>query len=502
VGEYGINASINVTAWAGAAASPLDQVAGRFEAGTSVRPGSVTPTQNNELLISCMSNAYDTSTSSRSINGGFTISGQVGDSTNPYGAGMAGAYLVQTTAATADPTWAYSVNTWANAVIATFKTGEDGGGGVSGPLNLTYEGSFRLPQNYGGEGPRGFNYGGLGMAYDAATNHMYVGTIDNAVGIINLPPPEISETIPGLPMAELVGGQFHDPWDGSLTVEGPYDPLSPTLLAGMYVVGDSLLLTAVRNYDAENKQREAHYLRPKDLNVAGTGLWHTVGSDQMQGFVGGYMAPYNDGFALTGQCCLSIITRTSFGPAAFRFDPTATTTTPATPLLYYPAEHPTLGPWEGGANPVYGATTTVGGVAVIDDKLVFLGANGMGTYCYGQGTSDPDQHGDLVPGHTELRYCYDPNQSPKGPHAWPYRYQFWLYTLSDVIAAANPWDPEPAVQGLELPALFAQSTQPLRIGGMVYVESTRKLYVLQRDIDIQPCCMVMPIMHVFHVQAP
>jgi len=117
----GSSASIHMMAWAGATASPLDQTSGAFAAGTSSQPGSVTPTQAHELLVSCLTNAGDTSNSSRSINGGFTISGQVGDNPAAYSNSVAGAYLLQTTATAANPTWSFPQYNAANAVIATFK---------------------------------------------------------------------------------------------------------------------------------------------------------------------------------------------------------------------------------------------------------------------------------------------------------------------------------------------------------------------------------------------
>jgi hypothetical protein len=90
-------------------------------AGTSIQPGPINPTQNNELLISCLTNSGDASDTSRSIDGGFTISGQLGYDEPTYSSAIAGAYLVQTTAATSNPTWSYFVNNTANAVIASFK---------------------------------------------------------------------------------------------------------------------------------------------------------------------------------------------------------------------------------------------------------------------------------------------------------------------------------------------------------------------------------------------
>ena len=53
------------------------------------------------------------------------------------------------------------------------------------------------------------------------------------------------------------------------------------------------------------------------------------------------------GPALTGQCCLAIISRTSYGPAVSVFDPNdlgVKNPVPDIPLLYYPASHP-LADW-------------------------------------------------------------------------------------------------------------------------------------------------------------
>jgi hypothetical protein len=86
-----------------------------------MQSGAVIPTQGDELLVSCLTNAGDTSSSSRSIDGGFTIAGQIGENPDTYSSSVAGAYLLQTTAAAAHPTWSSNVNNAANVVIATFK---------------------------------------------------------------------------------------------------------------------------------------------------------------------------------------------------------------------------------------------------------------------------------------------------------------------------------------------------------------------------------------------
>lgn len=109
--------SIAVAAFSGTL-SPFDQQMGATQTGaiSTFQAGSITPTANNELIIAQASN-YSTSTVS--INDGFTIT----DSVSPlYNTGNTLAYLVQTTAAAINPTWTYgTAQTYASAKIASFK---------------------------------------------------------------------------------------------------------------------------------------------------------------------------------------------------------------------------------------------------------------------------------------------------------------------------------------------------------------------------------------------
>lgn len=123
---------VAVDAWAGALTSSVfDQQNGNANAAsvTSIQPGSVTPGSNDQLVVTTMTNFGDPSNSSRSINGGFTISGQVG---NPSGTNypVALAYLVQTSAAAANPTWSWSAGNPCATAIATFKPSVGGDGGT------------------------------------------------------------------------------------------------------------------------------------------------------------------------------------------------------------------------------------------------------------------------------------------------------------------------------------------------------------------------------------
>lgn len=110
--------TIDVLAFSGSAVSPFDQESGAVQAfGTSVQPGSLTPPQNDCLVVTGFT--ADAAAGSLACSGGFTISTNVGVSGNHERGALA--YLIQTTAAAVNPTWSWSPNTTAAVRQATFK---------------------------------------------------------------------------------------------------------------------------------------------------------------------------------------------------------------------------------------------------------------------------------------------------------------------------------------------------------------------------------------------
>ena len=92
---------------------------------TSIQAGSITPAANNCVVIAGM--AYrDTTTIS--INGGFSITNQ-----NPFigatAVGSAMAYLVQTSAAAANPTWSWTNSLLSCAILLALQPTPASGGG-------------------------------------------------------------------------------------------------------------------------------------------------------------------------------------------------------------------------------------------------------------------------------------------------------------------------------------------------------------------------------------
>lgn len=106
--------ALAVAAFSGVSASPFDNENGNFGDNiSSLTTGSITPSVNNCLVIAGMG-IRDTPTSPFTINGGFTVTDSAEN-----GAGLA--YLIQTSAAAANPTWSWTSNAFGSTAIADFK---------------------------------------------------------------------------------------------------------------------------------------------------------------------------------------------------------------------------------------------------------------------------------------------------------------------------------------------------------------------------------------------
>jgi hypothetical protein len=373
--------------------------------------------------------------------------------------------------------------------------------------DFTYRGGFRLPREI--KGNDSFSYGGQHLAYNPARNSLFGSSLRNNVAEISIPEPVNTADVNKMPFATYLQG-FSDPTEGHFREIEQGGP-NPAVIAGLLVDGNRLYGTGSIYYDAMNSQVVSHFSHSTNLSEPSFSGMSQVWQTGKAGFVGGYMTnvpaewqPLLGGPALTGQCCIPIVTRTSFGPGAFSFNPVGVgtgTLVPASPLLYYTKEHATLGPWEG-SNPLYGATTGMGGVAVISGTrtALFIGRNGQGKYCYGYGVSDPALEGTRA-ADGQLN-CYDPASSDKGMHAYPYRYQIWAYDLADFAAvkagSKQPWDVVPyAVWPFDLPT----PERTVRIGGVAYDAQRQLLYISQFRADTDGYSE-RPIVHVLKINVP
>ncbi|HEY3353215.1 MAG TPA: hypothetical protein VGQ83_08215 [Polyangia bacterium] len=385
-------------------------------------------------------------------------------------------------------------------------------GGLVGAANLVYQGAFRLPGGNHGD-PNvydTFAYGGTALAYHAAHDSLFlVGhDWDQLAGEIGIPAIVDGDNLSDLATAPVLQ-DVTDVTEGHMAELGAGGAAySDTVkVGGLMVDAGRLLGSLYIYYDAASFARRSHFTSGLDLAVqgdfAGT---YTVGQ-QNPAFVGGYMAPVPaawrgalGGPALTGNCCLSIISRTSTGPAASVFDPAdlgQADPVPASPVVGYPNGHPTLGEWGNTtvANPRYNQGTQVTGVVFPEGwrSVLFFGRTGLGVPCYGEPTDNQALDRQPVPGEPGVVYCYDPAGGGKGCHAYPYAYYVWAYDVLDLVQVKNgqkeQWEIEPyATWALDLP--FASDDRA--ISGAAYDPQHGRIFLSQAHGDASG----LPLIHV------
>lgn len=376
-----------------------------------------------------------------------------------------------------------SLNAVANAMLATVVT-------VPTPVPsakpiFTLKRTFRLPRTV--SNGVSFEFGGGPLALDPATHTLFATSRSGQVAELSIPGA-------GVEFCGYLQG-FADPSEGAIlntlgqrNSDGSITPLAG--LTGLVVTPTGLTGNALIYYDANGNQQVSHFNRPRDLSSRGlTSPLYSVGAP---GLTAGYMTNIPTawqsrlkGTVLTGTFGSPIVSRGSLGPTAFSFTPGAPGPTQVTPLVYYPSTHPTLGTYAlGPANPVYNMTAKGDGAVIVKDTLVVFGISGIGVQKYGSGTGDPTLDGKPTGEGSDV-WCYDPVNSAKGTHAYPYRYQTWSYPLADLEKVANgflqPWALVPDVAVLPLPTPEQTFTG---LGGAVYDESVGSVYVSQLRADV------------------
>lgn len=351
--------------------------------------------------------------------------------------------------------------------------------------NFSQIGSFRLPsvENNGSQ----FGYGGTAIAYNEENHSLFIvgHDWDQMIAEVAIPQLISSQNINALNTAEILQG-FMD-----ITAKIPNNVLEGTTkIGGLQVVNNELIGTLYEYYDAAGNATRSHFkldsLNLTQSNVSGL---FKVGNVN-PGFVAGYMCPIPTewqsqfgGTYITGQAALSIISRTSAGPAAFSFSPDQLTQDikDVFPLVYYPISHPLAN--ETSQNKSYNLASTIEGVVMVPGSrsILFFGAHGIGEYCYGTGED-----------------CNDPVNPYKGTHAYPYQYQVWAYDALDFIkvknSQKNPWEIKPySIWKMN----FGYDVGNKRIGGVAYDLNHQQLYISQlfADQNGEP----LPLIHVFDV---
>lgn len=355
--------------------------------------------------------------------------------------------------------------------------------------DLVYLGAFRVPSGDSqgcnwSTGEHCFTYGRV-FAFNPLANTLYFGghAWVGGAGEVSIPAAlDLSATAAVLQdIADLADGVEVDP--GESNGQGPFSAL---VYAGRLIVSGSTY------YDADGTQVNTHGVSGFDFSV----------DDDFQGWyrfdpavvanprsIGGYMtlipaewqallgAP-----ALTGNCCLSIISNSSAGPAVTAFDPAqvgVVNPIPGETLLFYPLDHPLAA--VDTQNNLFNLATHMGGVAFPTGtrSVLFFGRQGTGPYCYGTGDE-----------------CNDPVDGSKGTHAYPYRHQVWAYDANDLLAVKQwlrqPWEVQPYAVW-ELTEM--DDTGSAGISGMVFDPQRNRVYITEDYGD-------EPVVHVYQIETP
>lgn len=395
--------------------------------------------------------------------------------------------------------------------------------------NLEHIGAFRVPQsNLGGDSkqPGSIAFGGSCIAYNSKNDSLFMFGHGREKLLLELKIPKLKKTnkINELKFAKCITPPTQimpqENWN-MLTERGSEigngGAPSGLLIYDKYIVG-----SAFAYYDAMYEGARSHFIIKRDFINREMGFteFHKVGVNPVKqnmpngGFVGGYMAKVPvawqeilGGSALTGQCCIPIIHRTSFGPSIWSFDPMKIgydDPVPAKMLIGYPEGHAKLGGYGDEPSLYFNKSTEINGVVfpVDTDSILFFGRHGLGITgkgdsCYGIGTNDRSLH--QQKNNEGINYCYDESSIYKGTHGYPYIYQVWAYDsneLKKVISnEKKPWDVLPyAVFELKLPF----KTKEAKIIGAAYDEKRNRIYISQANADI-PGYEPFPIIHCYEI---
>jgi hypothetical protein len=344
--------------------------------------------------------------------------------------------------------------------------------------DLRYLGAFAVDPTDGTDGNEGrLTWGGRALSVNPTTNTLMMSGHDHHGRMCEVSIPSDFErgTRAVQPCVDVAEGRLKEIDEGSIS------------LGGSLIFRGRLIVSAYSYYDADNNQERSHFVSGLNLSQAGDvqGPFR-VGKDQEAGFVSGYMGHVPEewqellgGPALTGNCCLTIISRTSSGPAVSAFNPDdlgKENKVRAAELLGYPLSDALA---RGDSkNLLFNLTTAIKGVALPAGtrSVLFIGAIGEGDYCYG-----------------ELRQCPDPAGGSKGPHMYPYRHQVWAYDANDLAdvkrGRKRPWEPRPYATW-HITDMNDRGTAS--IAGAAYDQTTRRLYVTEHYGD-------HPRVHVYEI---
>lgn len=350
--------------------------------------------------------------------------------------------------------------------------------------DISYIGSFRCPRvAYNSQDQyKTFAYGGNVAAYHSNGLFLSSHTYSEWVAKISIPTP-VNGAVDTLPIAD-----FTQPF-GEIT-GGLRGQIESPRMGGLHARGESLLWTAYTFYDANLTAAFSHGKSSLTTSAPVAQGMYKVGQLN-PGYVAGYMidtpVDWQDRLkpVLTGQCGLSIITRTSTGPALIGFDPVQlAAATPSEDYVYYPEAD-----GKRFAESWLRFNVARGGAFISDNTkygIALIGWQSVGEVWYG--------------GQTSPNGKIDPCSNASGTHSESKRAVVWFYDPNDLVAAKagikQPWEVRPY---LETP--IANSTLAsgcVSIGAVTYDNTGKKLYVIQSLAETVGYDQ-LPIVHVFSI---
>ena len=337
-----------------------------------------------------------------------------------------------------------------------------------------------------------------------ARNSLFVNSLHYKVAEVTIPAPVNTSDVnrvscvlvsPAVQRSERRSFGRHRPRHGDGRTARSW---RPAVLSTGYVYCDGPLNTQVASHFSDSDEPVG------DQAFAGMSqVWETGKA----GFVAGYMANIPaqwqsllGGPALTGQCCIPLVTRTSFGPSAFGFDPAGIGANTALPSFATAVLH------EGACDPR--PLGRRNGNVWRRDHDGRRGGHHRNTH-----SSSADRHYVLLSVRVEKSALTEQKglltrqiattrgTLPKARMAiLTYRSRRMTSPTSPQsrLAPEQPWDVVPSVW----PSVADGGGKKIEIGGIAYDAQRQLLYVSQSFADLDGCCERRPIIHTLKLNTP
>ncbi len=351
---------------------------------------------------------------------------------------------------------------------------------------VSYLGSFTVPDSDGAGGD--LTFGSL-LGLGAAGKSLIWADHSHKKGVCEVSIPEINERATIVQRCAEVD-------EGMLAQIRPGG--QDTSIVGALPWNGRIIWSATSFYDADGSARYSHFVSGPNFSTSGDVRGpYRVGNTLPPAAVGGYFGIVPEewraalgGPVLGGNCCLSIISRTSSGPALTAFNPDdlgRVTPVPATALLYYPLSQPLAN--GDTQNALYNLTTQVAGFAFPAGtrSVLFITRHGTGPVCYGPAGSGPG-----------AKCPPDPISDAQGYHANPYVHQVLAYDAVDLAKVKGDdqelWQPRPYATW-KLTEMNNNGAATL--AGSAYDPSTRRWYIVEQYAGAGDS-----VVHVYQLLAP